>query len=47
MYADPDKVEQVLTNLVENACKYGSPHGLRIEGAVREASRLGGGHRPG
>ena len=24
MYADPDKVEQVLTNLVENACKYAS-----------------------
>ena len=22
LYADPDKVEQVLTNLVENACKY-------------------------
>jgi len=30
VYADPDKVEQVLTNLVENACKYGSPTGLRI-----------------
>ena len=28
--ADPDKVEQVLTNLVENACKYASPKGLRI-----------------
>ena len=34
VYADPDKVEQVLTNLVENACKYGSPHGLRIEGLL-------------
>jgi hypothetical protein len=34
VYADPDKVEQVLTNLVENACKYGSPHGLLIEGAA-------------
>jgi PAS domain S-box-containing protein len=34
VYADPDKVEQVLTNLVENACKYGSPLGLRIEGEV-------------
>ena len=31
VYADPDKVEQVLTNLVENACKYASPTGLRIE----------------
>ncbi len=30
VYADPDKVEQVLTNLVENACKYGSPTGLCI-----------------
>lgn len=36
VYADPDKVEQVLTNLVENACKYGSPLGLRIEGEVVE-----------
>jgi signal transduction histidine kinase len=35
VYADPDKVEQVLTNLVENACKYGSPSGLRI--GVRQA----------
>jgi signal transduction histidine kinase len=30
--ADPDKVEQVLTNLVENAAKYASPAGLRIVG---------------
>ena len=29
--ADSDKVQQVLTNLVENAVKYGSPAGLRIE----------------
>jgi PAS domain S-box-containing protein len=36
VYADPDKVEQVLTNLVENACKYGSPQGLLIEGAADE-----------
>lgn len=28
--ADADKVEQVLTNLVENAAKYASPTGLRI-----------------
>ena len=28
VYADPDKVEQVLTNLVENACKYASPTGI-------------------
>jgi signal transduction histidine kinase len=32
VYADPDKVEQVLTNLVENAAKYGSPKGMRIMG---------------
>ena len=32
--ADPDKVEQVLTNLVENACKYGSPTGVLITGIV-------------
>jgi signal transduction histidine kinase len=36
VYADPDKLEQVLTNLVENACKYGSPRGLRIEGLAGE-----------
>jgi signal transduction histidine kinase len=32
VYADPDKIEQVLTNLVENACKYASPKGLRVVG---------------
>jgi signal transduction histidine kinase len=30
VYADPDKVEQVLTNLIENAAKYASPEGMRI-----------------
>jgi signal transduction histidine kinase len=30
VYADPDKVEQVLTNLVENAAKYASPTAIRI-----------------
>ena len=30
VYADPDKLEQVLTNLVENACKYASPVGIRL-----------------
>lgn len=34
VYADPDKVEQVLTNLVENAAKYGSPKGMRVSGVV-------------
>jgi PAS domain S-box-containing protein len=32
IYADPDKVEQVLTNLVENAAKYADPKGIRIGG---------------
>jgi signal transduction histidine kinase len=36
VYADPDKMEQVLTNLVENACKYASPQGMRIEGQVHD-----------
>ncbi|MGH9136523.1 MAG: sensor histidine kinase [Acidimicrobiales bacterium] len=34
VYADPDKLEQVLTNLVENAVKYASPRRLRITGEV-------------
>lgn len=34
-YADPDKVEQVLTNLVENAAKYASPTGMAVAGEVR------------
>jgi hypothetical protein len=34
VYADPDKIEQVLTNLVENACKYASRKGLRVEGVA-------------
>ena len=32
VWADPHKLEQVLTNLVENAAKYGSPHGMSITG---------------
>ena len=32
VYADPDKVEQVLTNLVENAAKYGSPREMEVVG---------------
>jgi hypothetical protein len=32
VYADPDKIEQVLTNLVENACKYASLKGLTVLG---------------
>jgi signal transduction histidine kinase len=34
VYADPDKVEQVLTNLVENAAKYADPKGIRVSGEV-------------
>jgi PAS domain S-box-containing protein len=34
VYADPDKVEQVLTNLVENAAKYASPKGMAVQGSV-------------
>jgi PAS domain S-box-containing protein len=34
VFADPDKVEQVLTNLLENACKYASPAGLQVGGTV-------------
>jgi len=34
VYADPDKVEQVLTNLVENAAKYGSATGMRVSAEV-------------
>lgn len=35
--ADADKVEQVLTNLIENAVKYGSPTGLRVKVAGTDA----------
>jgi PAS domain S-box-containing protein len=34
VYADPDKIEQVLTNLVENAAKYADPLSMRVSGAV-------------
>jgi len=34
VYADPDKIEQVLTNLVENAAKYADPKTMRVSGAV-------------
>jgi signal transduction histidine kinase len=36
VYADPDKVEQVLTNLVENAAKYGSPLDMEVVGEVQD-----------
>jgi signal transduction histidine kinase len=34
--ADPDKVEQVLTNLVENAAKYANLKGMMVSGTVGE-----------
>jgi signal transduction histidine kinase len=34
VYADPDKIVQVLTNLVENACKYASPKGIVVSADV-------------
>lgn len=38
VYADPDKVEQVLTNLVENAAKYGSPTAMRVTGELADGA---------
>jgi PAS domain S-box-containing protein len=36
VYADPDKIEQVLTNLVENAVKYSDGGEISVTGAVTE-----------
>lgn len=36
--ADPDKIEQVLTNLVENAAKYGSLTGMRVVGTMADGA---------
>jgi PAS domain S-box-containing protein len=41
VYADPDKLEQVLTNLVENACKYATPQGLSITGSLLPTAQGG------
>ncbi len=38
IYADSDKIEQVLTNLIENAAKYASPIGVRVVGKSGEGS---------
>jgi PAS domain S-box-containing protein len=43
VYADPDKVEQVLTNLLENACKYASRRGLVVSGTVQPPPTAAGG----
>ena len=39
VYADPDKIEQVLTNLVENACKYASRKGIEVKGGFADDDR--------
>lgn len=39
VYADSDKIEQVLTNLVENACKYASRKGIEVRGALEPGER--------
>src|SRR5437763_5775195 len=38
VFADQDKLEQVLTNLVENAAKYASTQGMRVDGEVLEGA---------
>jgi signal transduction histidine kinase len=38
VYADPDKLEQVLTNLVENAAKYASTVGMTVVGETLEGA---------
>jgi signal transduction histidine kinase len=38
VYADPDKLEQVITNLVENACKYASPAGIKLSAELDVAA---------
>lgn len=37
VYADPDKVTQVLTNLIENGAKYGSPVGMTVTATARDS----------
>ena len=39
MWADPDRVRQILVNLVTNAVKYASSHGGRITLSVRTTTR--------
>jgi signal transduction histidine kinase len=38
VYADPDKLEQVLTNLVENAAKYASTQGMSVVGSSADST---------
>src|ERR1041384_5683735 len=39
VYADADKVEQVLTNLLENAAKYADSPDVRVEGVFDEGRK--------
>jgi signal transduction histidine kinase len=40
VWADPDKVEQVLTNLLENACKYASPTGIALTAVLDDGDAV-------
>lgn len=40
VYADSDKIEQVLTNLLENAAKYAEGHGVRVEGTFEAGANV-------
>jgi signal transduction histidine kinase len=40
VYADPDKVEQVLTNLLENAAKYADGPEVRLDGSYDPGARM-------
>ena len=40
VYADPDKVEQVMTNLLENAAKYADSPDVRVEGVYDEGRKV-------
>jgi signal transduction histidine kinase len=40
VWADPDKISQVLTNLIENACKYASPKGIVLRIAESQDDNL-------
>src|SRR2546430_15451888 len=39
VYADPDKVEQVMTNLLENAAKYAESPDVQVEGVYNEGRK--------
>src|SRR5438067_12165083 len=39
VYADPDKVEQVMTNLLENAAKYADSPDVRVEGVYDDGRK--------